>query len=87
MTENLIFLQTTYNVMDVIRISCVPFWLETDNFDRPQRTNVAETVKLTAVTYYGNVFAGTSINFAFSENSDIPFTMVVYEKIFGSINK
>ena len=33
---------------------------------------------------------GTSINFPFcerSENSDIPFTMVVYEKIFGSINK
>ena len=33
---------------------------------------------------------GTSINFAFCEeiiNSDIPFIMVVYEKIFGSINK
>ena len=34
--------------------------------------------------------AGTSINFAFCEeiiNSDIPFITVVYEKIFGSINK
>ena len=34
--------------------------------------------------------AGTSVNFAFYEeiiNSDIPFIMVVYEKIFGSINK
>ena len=33
---------------------------------------------------------GTSINFAFCEeiiNSDIPFIMVVYEKIFGSIKK
>ena len=33
---------------------------------------------------------GTSIDFAFCEeiiNSDIPFIMVVYEKIFGSINK
>ena len=34
--------------------------------------------------------AGTSINFAFCEeiiNSDIPFIIVVYEKIIGSINK
>ena len=34
--------------------------------------------------------AGISINFAFCKeiiNSDIPFIMVVYEKIFGSINK
>ena len=37
-----------------------------------------------------NHAAGTSINFAFCEeiiNSDIPFIMVVYEKIFGSINE
>ena len=33
---------------------------------------------------------GTSINFALCEeiiNSDIPYIMVVYEKIFGNINK
>ena len=42
------------------------------------------------VYYFVSHPVGTSINFAFCEeiiNSDIPFIMVVYEKIFGSIKK
>ena len=55
-----------------------------------EKLTVNSTKYLKSHIIISNHAAGTSINFAFCEeiiNSDIPFIMVVYEKIFGSINK
>ena len=61
------------------------------NIRRTQNTDTGRKTQTQLITGFQQVHpAGASINFAFCEEIRkfcLGFTMVVYEKIFGSINK